>query len=203
MTKIVAAVVGILSLVGSAAIAHAAGELAPPFPDRTVPSEIARKRVVGRRPLVVGDLKPASDLVADSLMRRASNDRTMFAKCVETGEGLVQWSEGGSSLELAPSLGRAAMTNVATAYCDDGIVLLGGSRQEEADGEPRTWLFYWIRTQGQEFGPVSILTQKSAAYTLTELKAIDPVSRQLLFSGTSADGRDVLLAARFAILPRR
>lgn len=203
MMKRWAAAIGILSVVGGAGLAQAAGEAARPFPDATVPLEIAHKRVIGRRPLIVGDLKPASDVDADSLLRRVSNDRKTLSKCVEIGEGLLQWSENESSLELAPPLGGAAMTNVTTAYCDGGIVLLGGSRQEMEDGEPRTWLFYMNRTPGQEFGPVSILTRKSYAYTLTELKAIDPVSRQLLFSGTSADGQELLLAARFAILPRR
>lgn len=193
MTKRTVALLGLLGFIGSGTLAQAAEGALPP--------DIAHKRVIGRRPLVVGDLKPASDRDADSLMRYASNDRATLAKCVETGEGVVQWSARGTSLELATS--HAAKTTVATAYCDDNIVLLGGSRQEDEDGEPRTWLFYWIRTPGQEFGPVSILASKSHTYKLNELKAIDPVSRQLLFSGTSADGQDVLLAARFAILPRR
>ena len=202
MTKRMAATVVILGLVGTG-VAHAVDVAVQPFPDRVVPAEIARKRVIGQRPFVVGELKPASDLEVDSLMARASGDRRMFAKCVETWEGVVQWAEGRTTLGLAPPWDLAAETTVATAYCDDGVVLLGGSRREMEGGEPRTWLFYWIRTPGQEFGPVSIMTRKSYAYTLTELKAIDPVSRQLLFSGRSADGRDLLLAARFAILPRR
>jgi hypothetical protein len=201
MMKSLAAAVGMLVVLQGSGMAYAAGESIRPFPDQTVPLEIARKRVVSKRPFVVGDLKPLSDRDAESLLRHASNDTAMLEKCVETSEGALQWSQVGRSLEIASS--SAAVTNVTTAYCDDNIVLLGGSRQEMEEGVSATWIFYWSRMPGQEFGPMSLLTRKASAYTLNELKAIDPVSRQLLFSGTAADGRELLLAARFAIVPRR
>lgn len=200
----------VLTLIGSSAFAYAAGEVARPFPDRAVPAELAKKRIVGRKPLIVGDLKPASASEADVLMNRASDDLRMLDKCVEIGGDLIQRS--GHTLELAAPWGFAASTQILTAYCNDGIVFLGGSRQEVEDGTSQTWLFYWNRKPGQEFGPVSMMPRKvygpgnwrgRTPYTLTELRAIDPISRQLLFAGTTADGREELLAAKFAILPLR
>ena len=90
MMKRVAASVGILVLAGSGGLAHAAGAAARPFPAPGVPKEIASKRVIGGRPLVLGDLKPASDFDADALLGHASNDSKTLARCVEIAQGGIK-----------------------------------------------------------------------------------------------------------------
>jgi len=180
-------------------------------PKDHVPFELSRNSVIRGTPLKIGDLTPVTQMEADEMVRNSRSSHEQWDQCVQTGPQWVRWSADGSELELTYPWNSFPQTHVLTAYCDEGIVFLGGfcvlppDQVPPDDGGDRRIVFFKASPDGP-FGPTTVSNDqtfdvgKSERYRLNEIRAIDPISRRLLIAGTSVKGESVLLAAPFAFV---
>ena len=198
----------IATLAGTHAPARAGDSSAPGFYQDSVPFAHSRNRVLDGIPLKIGDLSVVSELEADSIARSAPLDRATLARCIEAAPDFLQWSEDGTSVEFkgAWHAREGAIDRVLTAFCVDGNVLIGGFEDPPGHGwhdviflKPATWST--PIKESFNLHPYAVGTwPHETTYTLDEVRTIDPVSRTIVFSGTSENGDKVLLAAPFAIV---
>jgi len=174
-------------------------------PQDSVWFKLSRNSVLKGVPLKIGDLAAVTELEADRITRSASSDPGSYERCVLGAPDWVRLSRDGTSVEIDPPFGKPSMV-VQTSYCENGVVMIGGSLRlapGESDSPRRSWLF--VITPGRDpvtlgFGPRNV--RGAGQHDLNEVRAIDPVSKQILFVATSEDGKEALVAAPFAIVPR-
>ncbi len=204
-----AALIAVVSLSGVYAPARAVDPKVSTPPQNLVPFELSRDSVLRGVPLKIGDLSLVSEPEAGTLARSAAADPTVWERCLQAGPDWLRWSDDGKSLDLKSPWGSPSRDQVLTAYCNDGIILIGGYQRRAADDDSHRWT--WIFTKIESWSSpakVSFLDRPFAVgswprqtrYALNEVRAIDPVSRRILFAGTSEDGKEALLAAPFAIV---
>lgn len=174
----------------------------------SLPFTISRDSVLEGVPMKIGDLVVVTEAEANAIAKHAADGRHRWGRCVEAGPTWVRWSDDGTRLELISPWDLSRGSRVATAYCAEGIVMIGGATPspESDEGETEAILFVGGGAAGERrtlaFGKHE-RADNGTIYRLTETRAIDPVSRRILFAATSEDGEEALLAAPFAILARR
>jgi hypothetical protein len=188
--------------------ARASDSNGPAFIQDNVPFKLSRNSVLQGVPLKIGDLSVVSELEANSIARTAPLDRATLERCIEAAPDYLQSSEDGTSPDFRGiwHARNGAIDQVLTAYCVDGNVLLGGFQDPPGHGW-HEWMFLKLATwntpieETHSLHPFAVGTwPHETMYSLDEVRTIDPVSRTIVFAGTSEHGDKALLAAPFAIV---
>lgn len=180
------------------------------FNSASLPFELSKNSVLAQGSLRIGDLSVATDEDIESIEANASTDRAYLEKCMQAALPSIALSEDGTVLELRPPYGTTLKDKVQAAYCEEGVIFLGGSTQRSlGEGAPTTsWTLFW---DARHSSPVKV-TQSSpfavgswprqSRYNLTAVRAIDPDEKRVLFVASNGKSGEILLVAPFEIVRR-
>ena len=153
--------------------------------------------------LIIGDVHQIPATAAEALAAVAFTDEETWRRCIQSGPTWLRESEDGTKFELQWPWGARDKHRLLTAQCEDGTITIGGYALTgpEDNPEKRAMLFLYDPSQD---GPVTITIEKQLTVgfeklTLTEVRAVDPVSRRIVFSATAESGTELYVTAPYRL----
>lgn len=193
-------------LAASAAALLASTVVAVPPPALDPPERTTGTPISGKGLVRFGDLAVVSDSEADAMAASAATDAATWDRCLADGASFLRRSADGSRIEFVPPWGAEGKDRLLAAYCDEGIVFVGGAVQVAwLDNAERASLFSVAlgypasatKAWSDSWVSVGVLDK----YKLTAVRAIDARAHRILFAAVDRDGRAVSLVGSFGFRP--